>query len=126
VPQVPTGRVTGFNVAAVYGVDLDRSRDFYVNTLGLTFESANGPGVMLKAGDLTVYLEGERTEGTDVGLHRACTSLCFATDSVKAAHDRLATAGVPVVQPYQEMGPSFAMFRVADPDGNVVEFAGAP
>ena len=38
----------------------------------------------------------------------------------------VAAAGVPVIEKYQQAGETFAMFRVADPDGNVVEFAGTP
>ncbi len=33
---------------------------------------------------------------------------------------------MPVVEEYQEPADGFAMFRVEDPDGNVIEIAGKP
>lgn len=53
-------------------------------------------------------------------------SPCFATDGVKAAYQSLKAAGVRIVGEYQEFGPQFAFFRVSDPDGNLIEIAGAP
>ena len=50
----------------------------------------------------------------------------LATPSVKAAWGRLSELDVTVVEPYQEFAPTFAMFRIADPDGHVLEFAGTP
>ena len=53
-------------------------------------------------------------------------SFCLGVASVKGAAESLEAAGVTLVSAYQEFGPQFGMFRIADPDGNVIEFAGAP
>jgi catechol 2,3-dioxygenase-like lactoylglutathione lyase family enzyme len=118
--------VTGLGVLAVYATDLDRSRKFYEEVLGFEFSGDMSPGVLLKAGDLSLYLEAGRTPSTAPGLERSTLSACLATSSVRAAWDRLQAAGVRVVEEYILHGESFAMFRVADPDGNVLEFAGTP
>jgi hypothetical protein len=53
-------------------------------------------------------------------------SPCFASDSVREAYETLKEAGVKFVEDYNQSTDTFAMFRIADPDGNVIEFAGKP
>ncbi|MFH1515611.1 MAG: hypothetical protein ABIG42_09150 [bacterium] len=38
----------------------------------------------------------------------------------------LKNSGVEMVSEYIEYAPTFAMFRIVEPDGNVLEFAGEP
>jgi hypothetical protein len=45
---------------------------------------------------------------------------------VKDAFEKLADAEVKIVSDYEEFSPDFAFFRIADPDGNKIEFAGKP
>ena len=45
---------------------------------------------------------------------------------MKNAYEKLNAAGVTVVEDYQEFAPTFGAFRIADPDGNVIEFASKP
>lgn len=84
------------------------------------------PGVLLKSGDITLYIEGGRRlrEGEARGF--AEFSPCFATDSVRRSYEILSNAGVQIVKEYQEFGPTFALFQIADPDGNLIEIAGEP
>jgi catechol 2,3-dioxygenase-like lactoylglutathione lyase family enzyme len=118
--------VNGLNVVAIYVTDLERSRTFYEEQLGMTKSGDMPPGLLLAAGDCTVYLEGGREARESPGLKAAGVSACFSAPSVRACWERLEAAGVPVVEPYQQHGDQFAMFRVADPDGHVVEVAGTP
>ena len=119
--------VTGLNVLAIYVSDLERARHFYIEHLGLEPGDAMPPGVLLRAGTVTVYLEGGRTPRTSPGVQAPTVSACFAVaEGVREAHARLQAAGVVIVEPYQEFGPTFAMCRCADPDGNVIELAGSP
>ena len=118
--------VTGVNVISIYVSDLERAKDFYVNVLGLQKSGDMPPGILLSAGDSTVYLEGGRSPGGKPDTESPCMSVCFAADSVKKAYEALKTEGVVMVGDYQEMAPTFAMFQCADPDGNVIEFAGSP
>jgi len=119
-------KVKDLNVLAIYVTDLERSREFYSKQLG--FESAGEmpPGILLKSGQVTLYLEGGRKTKRSETSPATEFSPCFAVDSVKAAHDALRAAGVRVVTAYQEFAPTFALFRIADPDGNLIEYAGTP
>jgi len=118
--------VTGIQVIGIYSTDLERARKFYVELLGLTVKQEMPPGLLLAAGDTTIYLEGGRRLAVDPGLFGASTSVCFAAASIKKAYARLKASGAHIVEPYTEMAPDFAMFQIADPDGLVVEFAGKP
>ncbi len=84
------------------------------------------PGVLMASGDVTIYLEPGRGARESVPGTTAEFSPCFATDSVKASWQALRDAGTTIVEEYQEFGPEFALFKVADPDGNLIEFAGRP
>jgi catechol 2,3-dioxygenase-like lactoylglutathione lyase family enzyme len=121
-----TSIVDGVNVISIYVSDLDAAKAFYVATLGLMAGEEMAPGVMLSAGDMPIYLEGGRSGRNDPGMQRPTTSICFSTPSVREAYAKLHAAGVPIIEEYNEIAPTFAMFRIADPDGNVVEFAGKP
>jgi catechol 2,3-dioxygenase-like lactoylglutathione lyase family enzyme len=118
--------VTGFQTAAVYVTDLERARSFYVDTLGLEDRGEMAPGRLLGVGEFSLYLEGGRRERQGAGMSMPTVSLCFDASSIRSAFDTLRDAGAPVVEEYREYSPEFAMFRIADPDGNVVEFAGRP
>jgi catechol 2,3-dioxygenase-like lactoylglutathione lyase family enzyme len=118
--------VTGLAVVAIYAGDIKKAMAFYVDQLGFEVAAEMPPGLLLSAGELTVYLEGGRKGRANAGLDAPTTSACFTSGSVKATWERLRRASVPVIEVYKEPAPGFAMFRVEDPDGNVVEVAGAP
>jgi len=123
---MPTVQVTGVQVVAIYVTDLERAKQFYMQQLGMTGGDEMPPGVLLKAGEDTIYLEGGRAPRDAEPLKQVEVSVCLGVPSVKAAADALEAAGVSVVSAYHEFGPEFAMLRITDPDGNVIEFAGAP
>ena len=116
----------GIAVGAVYGTDLARLRAFYEQLLGMQFLCEMSPGVLLTVGDTQVYLEGGREASDSPRLKAVGTSLCLDCASVSAAERRLREADVEFIEDYRELGPDFAMFRVLDPDGNVVELVGKP
>jgi len=118
--------VKGLSVLAIYVADLARAETFYFEHLGFEKTGDVDPGILMRAGDVLLYLEQtsetlDRTAGAPLGF---CP--CFETASVKASFDALSEAGVPIQVPYQEFGPTFAFFRFADPDGNLIEIAGEP
>jgi catechol 2,3-dioxygenase-like lactoylglutathione lyase family enzyme len=123
---MPTIQTTGIQVIGIYVTDLARAKAFYCDHLGLTESREMPQGVLLSAGDARIYLEGGRAAKSAEPLVEAEVSACLGTDSIRGAHEALKAAGVRVVEPYQEFSPEFGMFRIADPDGNVIEFAGAP
>ncbi len=123
---MPTVETSGVQVVAVYCSDLGRSKAFYCEQLGMIEGDMMGPGVLLTCGQTSIYLEGGRTPRCNVNQSEADVSLCLATASIKQAAAATEAAGIRLVTPYTEFAPTFAMFRLADPDGNVIEFAGAP
>jgi hypothetical protein len=84
------------------------------------------PGILMKAGEVTLYLEAGRKNERGREYAMSEFSPCFATHSVKGSYEALKAAGVPIRAEYQEFAPTFAFFRIADPDGNLIEFAGSP
>ncbi len=119
-------KVTGLNVLSIYVSELDKAVKFYADMLGFDDGGEMGLGRLMNAGDVTVYLEPGREECNKPPWQYAEVCPCFATDSVKDAFEKLADAGVKIVSDYEEFGPDFALFRIADPDGNKLEFAGKP
>ena len=118
-------KATGIAVISIYVSDLQKALDFYVGVLGLEDKSEMRPGRILALGDSSFYLEPGR-EKTTPDTKIANTQVCFKVESIKAAYEALVTMGVEMVVEYTEYSPDFAMFMAADPDGNVVEFAGRP
>jgi catechol 2,3-dioxygenase-like lactoylglutathione lyase family enzyme len=107
-------------------VDLERSETFYREILGFERSGEMEPGIIMKAGEVLIYLE--------VGLLPELVNTssllgfmpCFKTDSLRDSYEALKAAGIPMVSEYQEFSPEFALFTIADPDGHRIEFAGRP
>jgi catechol 2,3-dioxygenase-like lactoylglutathione lyase family enzyme len=119
-------KVNGLQVLAVYCSDLERSKSFYRDILGFGDEQEMPPGALLFQDGITLYLEPGRVPAEKGALKHPEICPCFGTESIKNAFQSLKDAGVKIVTEYTEYAPTFAMFRVADPDGNVIEFAGEP
>ncbi len=120
-------QIQDFNLPAVYVDDFPLGLRFYTEVLGFTKERDLPPGVLLRiTKDLVLYLEGGRRPVTEPALH-ARTSLRFSTaEGMRASYQRLREAGVRMVGEYMAMSPERHLFRIADPAGNVIEFAGKP
>lgn len=118
--------VRDLNVLAVYVTELARSEAFYRDHLGFGRVGDMEPGVLMKAGPVTLYIEACRRKVHDGEAGTAEFCPCFETDSVKASFEALRDAGVTISAGYREYGPEFALFRISDPDGNLIEFAGKP
>jgi lactoylglutathione lyase len=123
---VSTIEITGMNVLAVYVADLEQAVTFYTEQLGFERGEEMSPGVLLRAGDVTLYLEAGRRARESASREFPEFSPCFATASVKESYAALKSADVTIVEEYQEYAPTFALFKIADPDGNLIEFAGQP
>jgi len=118
--------IRGINVLAVYVSDLERSKTFYTEILGFEEGDEVAPGILLKSGEVTLYLEAGRLErGVRTG-NLPEFSPCFETESVRRTFEEMILSDVSIVEEYQEYGPAFALFKIADPDGNLIEFAGEP
>lgn len=120
-------RISDFNLPTVYVDDFEKALAFYTGVLGFTKARDMTPGVLLQiTPDLVMYLEGGRqpVAASETG---ACTCMCFSTEEgITESYRRLQEAGVRMIGEYLEFGPELHMFRIADPAGNVIEFAGKP
>lgn len=122
-----TINVSGLCVVAAYVTDLERAKDFYMRHLGFKEGDPMPPGVILRAGESTLYLEGGRKRREGAALRQAELGFTFSVrEGLKEAYAKLRDADVPLVGAYEEFSPSFGFFRIADPDGNVIEIAGKP
>lgn len=124
-----TVQISGLNVVSIYVSDLERAKAFYEQHLG--FEDTGEempPGILMRAGDVMIYLEGGRQPRKVSDQSEAEVAVCFSTvrNSVHKVCDLLSAAGVKIAYPYREFTSHFAMFRITDPDGNLIEFAGHP
>jgi len=124
--RMPTITVKDLNVLAIYVTDLARSEAFYRDHLGFEKCEDMEPGILMKAREVTLYLEAGREKERDEKATTAEFSPCFATDSVKGSYEALKAAGVAISGEYREFAPTYAFFRISDPDGNLIEFAGTP
>ena len=105
--------------------DLERSRAFYEEVLGL--ETIPRPdlglgGVWYGAGSAEIHLIAA-PEGADVGRtpgsnNPVAPHLAFAIDDWQKVRDALEARGLEVLAPSAEMGQMW----VQDPDGYVIEF----
>lgn len=109
--------------------DLERSRAFYEDVLGL--ETIERPdfglaGVWYRAGASEVHLI-QTPDGVDAGrppgkLSPIANHQAFAIDDYRASLEALRGHGLEVL----ETGPERGQLWVADPDGNVIELIAPP
>ena len=114
--------------------DLERSRRFYAEALGLE-EVPRPPnftfaGAWFRFGEYELHLlaEADTTGGAGqpeagVGAERGLTHhLAFEVDDLDAACARLAHAGVPLTGGPMPRGDGFVQAFFLDPDGYVLEY----
>jgi catechol 2,3-dioxygenase-like lactoylglutathione lyase family enzyme len=120
-------QVIGIAVIGIYVSDLERAKNFYVNHLGLEDKGEMGAGHMLALDEVSFYLEPGRNKNV---LNRtrkdADITICFSVKSVKSAYDEIEKRDIQIVAEYAEYSPEYALFMIADPDGNIIEIAGNP
>lgn len=116
--------------------DIDRSRQFYEQGLGLRFLGFRPSGGAIDLTDSTVNLTllpydgAERVplaEGTEF-IHFG-----FLVDDVAATYRRLVVLGVLIARDdvkerraYDPLVPPVGSFKVLDPDGNVLDISDRP
>ena len=96
--------------------DLDRSRRFYRDVLGLAvyreFGPAGDPGVVFFLGQGLLEVSGHAT-----GPAGASVMIWLQVRDVRAEHDRLAAAGVRVLREPAREPWGLVEMRISDPDG---------
>jgi catechol 2,3-dioxygenase-like lactoylglutathione lyase family enzyme len=102
-------------------VRFDDSVAFYGDVLGrevhLDWDGPHGRGVIFRVADGLVEIE-EVLDGSDAGaVQPANVALAVETDDLDHWHDRLAAAGVPIVEPLTVRPWGHRNFAVHDPNG---------
>ena len=112
--------ITGVDFVTLPTNDIEASKHFYGEVLGLPFvkQWGNMPGFEYQAGDLTLAIMDPTAFGQEFKPHSL--PLAFAVDDVAAARDRLKEAGVEFVAEMIDSGVCHqAIFR--DPAGNTLD-----
>ncbi len=114
----------------LYTADIDAGLRFYRDLLGFeeTFRTpreGTPDHVELVLGGFALGLgtveAAKKVHGVDASPGSPAMVLVVWTDDVDTAFERLANAGVPVVQPPHDTGNNNRNALLRDPDGNLVE-----
>jgi catechol 2,3-dioxygenase-like lactoylglutathione lyase family enzyme len=116
-PAPPRPRVTGIGHVAFRVSDAAAARRFYGDVLGLTEQAPQRQRI--------AYLIGHRQHvllepGLPAGEDERLSHIAFETTDVKAMAAYLTSRGVRILHPGERCTDT--AIRVADPDGNIVEF----
>ncbi|MPY95039.1 MAG: VOC family protein [Acidimicrobiia bacterium] len=102
----------------IHPVDLERSRRFYEEVIGLNVYREWGVGVALFIGGGLLELSGRGTAGA--------TTLWLQVPSLDGVEAELAAVGVSVRKPTEVMPWGLVELWVEDPDGNELRLVEVP
>jgi catechol 2,3-dioxygenase-like lactoylglutathione lyase family enzyme len=115
-----------FQASVIFVQDIAASRRFYEELLGQEVEMDHGASVTFTGGlalwqvDHAFEMIYERTPDSTEQAGRRDHELHFETTDAQATSVRLLGAGVEFVHPVREMPWGKRIFRVCDPDGQIV------
>jgi catechol 2,3-dioxygenase-like lactoylglutathione lyase family enzyme len=118
-----------YQSAVLFVKDIAAARRFYTDLLDQKVRMDHGTNVGFEAGFALWQVDHARqvihgqAESTPGSLGCDNLELYFESDALDATWERFASAGVTVVHPIVEQPWGQRVFRVADPDGYVVEVA---
>ena len=123
-----------FKGPAAYVSDLDRSRDFYENLLGLTvgrvMKRGEQPIAVAYAEGLSIWLASDAYASLFGDASLAPTSLrggnwenTFETPAYEEIFGRLQAAGARFLYPPRALPWGQLGFRVYDPDGHIIDIS---
>jgi len=124
-------KVTSFDHVTIICADLDATRRFYVDLLGIA-EVARPvfgfPGLWFQIGNVQIHATQESAETGKAGWgDRGGTvvsrghHIAFAVDDVSEALKLVEANGVRIASPLQHRPDGFRQLYLYDPDGHVVE-----
>lgn len=129
--QKPGIRLKSFDHVTIICADLERTRRFYVDFLGMTQVSRPAfkfPGLWFQAGNVQIHATQESPESGKAGwadqggkvISRG-HHIAFAVDDVSEALKIVETQGVRIASPLQQRPDGFKQAYLYDPDGHIVE-----
>lgn len=113
-------------LTAVFVKNMEKSREFYSGTLGLEEHMDSGVHLSYTSG---FSLWQEDAALATIGLAKTPAEtgsrfeLCFESEDLDADFARAVSGGVEVISPVQEQPWGQKVFRVYDPDRQIVEVA---
>jgi catechol 2,3-dioxygenase-like lactoylglutathione lyase family enzyme len=132
----PPIRVKHIDHVTIVVKDLDRSRKFYVEVLGMDEVPRPGfgfPGLWFQAGPTQVHLIGEHDATGPAGVRppENCSisrtqHFAFEVDDARDAHARLTDLGIRLAAGPKQRPDGPTQIYVQDPDGHLVELFSFP
>jgi catechol 2,3-dioxygenase-like lactoylglutathione lyase family enzyme len=119
-----------FSRVVIKTKDYRRSFAFYKDTLGLrlstSWQRKDSWGAVFSAGDATVeiiwYPSGEGFDDCNYPMERAKVDINFEVSDIDILHNRLADAGVKIVNEPHDVAWGFRLFTIKDPDDIRISF----
>ncbi len=113
-------QIIGPDFVALQVSDLDLSRAFYVNHLGLTPAKSSPPGaVVFETKPIPFAIRTPLVDLSATSRLGWGVSLWLACENADEIHERLSAAGIKIIAPLAD-GPFGRFFSFADPDGYCV------
>lgn len=123
--------VTSFDHVTIICADLDATRRFYVDVLGMTEvprPTFKFPGLWFQSGNVQIHATQQNFEAGQAGwADRGNTvvsrghHIAFSVDDMAEAIKIVEVQGVPVASPLQRRPDGFQQLYLYDPDGHLVE-----
>lgn len=119
-----------FKAPILFVRDLDASRRFYVDVMGLSVDWAEGnvvvfnEGLEIHEGTSLQKMAWGDTEGADQVYGRRNLMLYFEHEDIEAAFDAIAPH-VRLIHPIRKQPWGQRVFRCCDPDGHAIEVGSA-
>ena len=131
MPKLPAICVTSFDHVTLICADLEATRRFYVDVLGMTESprpAFNFPGLWFQTGNVQIHATQASSEAgkagwADQGGKKVSRGhhIAFAVDDVAEALKIVEAHGVRIASPLQQRPDGFKQLYLYDPDGHVVE-----
>jgi catechol 2,3-dioxygenase-like lactoylglutathione lyase family enzyme len=120
-------KISRIKETCIYVSDLERTKDFYANKLGLGLISlVQNRHVFFRAGEsvLLCFIAEQTKKEKELPPHGASGSVHFAFEVERAEYDKalqqIADAGISILHKHTWQN-SLRSFYFHDPDGNLVE-----
>jgi catechol 2,3-dioxygenase-like lactoylglutathione lyase family enzyme len=129
--QPPKINIKSFDHVTIICADLDATRRFYVDVLGMEEvprPDFKFPGLWFERGDVQIHATQQSPEAGKAGWGERGNSItsrghhiAFAVEDVSQALELVQAHGVRIASPLQQRPDGFKQLYVYDPDAHVVE-----
>jgi catechol 2,3-dioxygenase-like lactoylglutathione lyase family enzyme len=131
MPERPGIGVTSFDHVTIICADLEATRRFYVDFLGMVEVSRPAfkfPGLWFQVGNVQIHATQESPEAGKAGWGERGNKvisrghhIAFAVDDVMEALKIVEAHGVRIASPLQQRPDGYKQLYLYDPDGHIVE-----